>query len=230
MTFLTSTIWMLPGLALASAVIYLPVYLIRRRRGRQPFLRHLTVWCFILYLLCLNYVTLGWYGIRSMLAMMGGPAYRLVNLAPFAYLRETYEMGFSRMAEQLLLNFLMTVPFGLLLPLACPAFRRLWKTGLLIAGVILLTETLQYFIGRSADIDDWILNTAGGLAGYGCYALLNRLLRNTPFWRAVTGGTAAASPEAPAREDPARGDPARKAPAREDPARGDPAREGPGGT
>ena len=44
-------------------------------------------------------------------------------------------------------------------------------------------ETLQYFLGRSADIDDVIMNTLGGVIGYGAFRLANRAFRGQAWWK-----------------------------------------------
>jgi glycopeptide antibiotics resistance protein len=44
-------------------------------------------------------------------------------------------------------------------------------------------EFLQYFMGRSADIDDVITNFLGGLIGYILFLAFNKLLKNTNFWK-----------------------------------------------
>ena len=38
-------------------------------------------------------------------------------------------------------------------------------------------ETVQYFIGRSADIDDLLLNVFGAVVGFGLYAILRKWLQ-----------------------------------------------------
>ena len=92
------------------------------------------------------------------------------------------------MAAQLLLNITMFLPLGFLLPIAAHKLR----TPVATAAVVLLTtagiETFQYFIGRSADVDDVIMNFLGGILGYGCYVLLSRYLADTPWWNAMLTG------------------------------------------
>ena len=44
-------------------------------------------------------------------------------------------------------------------------------------------EFLQYFMGRSADIDDVITNFLGGFIGYILFLAFNKLLKNTNFWK-----------------------------------------------
>jgi glycopeptide antibiotics resistance protein len=54
-------------------------------------------------------------------------------------------------------------------------------------GIIVCIETFQYFIGRSADVDDLIMNTIGGFIGYGIFALLNKCLNSKDLWQKVLG-------------------------------------------
>ncbi len=69
-------------------------------------------------------------------------------------------------------NTALFVPLGALLPSAFPRLRRWWRVLLAGAAAIAAVETIQYFIGRTADVDDWLLNVVGIMAGYGLYALL----------------------------------------------------------
>lgn len=63
-------------------------------------------------------------------------------------------------------NFCLFFPIGFLLPLAFKRFRRFWKTFLLGFGMIVAIEGIQYVIGRTADIDDLIVNLFGIVCGY----------------------------------------------------------------
>ena len=54
-------------------------------------------------------------------------------------------------------------------------FRRMLLVGL---GTTCFIEISQYFIGRSSDIDDVILNTCGVLIGYGVFVFVKGIRRN----------------------------------------------------
>lgn len=76
--------------------------------------------------------------------------------------------------------FLMLANIGIFFPVGFfPALLwrgwRWWKA--LLAGLLISCgiEFIQFFIGRSTDIDDVILNTAGALLGFGLYALFRAL-------------------------------------------------------
>ncbi|WP_374228248.1 VanZ family protein [Streptacidiphilus sp. ASG 303] len=65
-------------------------------------------------------------------------------------------------------NIVLGVPFGVLMPVLVPRTRGLLRILLATAAVMLLVELVQGAVvqGRSFDIDDVILNTAGSLIGY----------------------------------------------------------------
>ena len=69
-------------------------------------------------------------------------------------------------------NVIMFVPLGFGLPWVFERLRRLWKTLLVSAGVIVLVEAVQLvtLLGH-CDVDDLILNLIGVTAGYLLYAI-----------------------------------------------------------
>ena len=73
-------------------------------------------------------------------------------------------------------NVIMFVPLGFGLPWVCERLRRLWKTLLVSAGIIILVETVQLvtLLGH-CDVDDLILNLIGVSAGYLLYYLIYKL-------------------------------------------------------
>ncbi|WP_412886825.1 VanZ family protein [Bacillus sp. 1P06AnD] len=80
-------------------------------------------------------------------------------------------------------NTLLFFPFGFFLPLiwdTCNSFKRML---FIVLIVTISVEILQFFIGRSTDIDDVILNTFGAIMGYGIYSLLKWFIAKTSFNR-----------------------------------------------
>ena len=65
-------------------------------------------------------------------------------------------------------NVVMFVPLGFGLPWVNPRLRRLWKTLLVSAGIIIAVELVQLvtLLGR-CDVDDLILNLIGVAVGVG---------------------------------------------------------------
>ncbi|MFD4629157.1 VanZ family protein [Streptomyces sp. NPDC058284] len=104
--------------------------------------------------------------------------------------------AFRDTVKQLGGNILLGVPFGLLLPVMLPRTRGLVRVGLATAVTMVLVELAQgaFVTGRTFDIDDVILNTAGALLGY---LLLGRRLgravhpRRHHWWHRFTRRDAA---------------------------------------
>lgn len=97
-----------------------------------------------------------------------------VNLVPFRMFGDYWEAFQQHNGFFTVLNFFgnlcVFVPVGLLPALL---FQKVdWKRAAALGfGLSLLIECAQYFLGRSSDIDDVILNTAGALCGYGLFWL-----------------------------------------------------------
>ncbi len=182
--FLGYLIYAFPVVAAVSLICYLPVLLYGRKQGRKrPLIRHLTIYTLCGVIWSIVYLTIFWGGIPEHF-----PAeYRFLNLKPFVWIAEPYEMGVSKMAGQLLMNIMMFVPLGMFLPAVFSILRRWRRTVCLIGLFVLCIETMQYFIGRSADIDDFIMNTVGGWIGYGLYCLLDHCFRGRSWWKNASG-------------------------------------------
>lgn len=77
----------------------------------------------------------------------------------------------------LLGNIIMFMPLGFFPALLWRGWRW-WKSLLLGLCSSVTIEFIQFFIGRSTDIDDVILNTTGALAGFWIYCLLRAVFPN----------------------------------------------------
>lgn len=169
----------LPILAIISGMLYLPfAFYITKRFGRQAIRYHFVRFALVGYWLSLIYLTILWYYPHITFR----PEYHFLNLKPFVWVREIYDMGIEKMVQQLVLNIGMFVPLGLLLPMAAKKLRRFWPVSLTVLASTVGIETIQYFMGRSADIDDVIMNAIGGILGYLLFAFLNRVLKEKEFW------------------------------------------------
>ena len=106
------------------------------------------------------------------------PCERTLNLVPFHY---DVEVGTH--FEEVVLNALVFVPFGLYLAMLG---MKPWKAILLGFGVSVLFEALQYaFSIGAADVTDLLMNTLGTAIGAGLYLLLRRVCRNAERLNAV---------------------------------------------
>lgn len=104
------------------------------------------------------------------------------NLVPFLEIRRFWQnreiLGHFAVFINLAGNVLAFVPFGFILPILCRSARGFFRMGLFTFEFSLLVETIQLVskVG-SFDVDDLILNTLGGLAGYLAYALSDYVRR-----------------------------------------------------
>ncbi len=126
---------------------------------------------FLIYFLCLA----EWYGRTGT-----GEEYRY-NLELFKEIRRfiTYreQLGMFAVFANLFGNILIFVPYGFFISMA--AVRRgFFKTLFLSFGLSLCVETVQLFtrVG-SFDVDDILLNTAGGVLGYILFAICSAIRR-----------------------------------------------------
>ena len=78
-----------------------------------------------------------------------------------------------------LLNFILFVPYGFLLPFVFRSCKWNWKKIVIIGGLTsLVIESLQMFGGRYAEIDDFLINIFGAFSGYVIYVGINALKKN----------------------------------------------------
>lgn len=110
-----------------------------------------------------------------------------VNLNPFS--RRIDTVGY-------LLNIVLFIPFGLLVPIIWTRMGKIRYILLYGAGFSLIIELSQLLNNRSTDVDDLILNTLGALIGYGIFEKLKKPLRlsedNTGYFRCETAAYVAA--------------------------------------
>ena len=102
--------------------------------------------------------------------------YTPMNLIPFIDIL----MGRGDFVRQVILNVLMTMPFGFLFPLTQSRNAKLSKTILFCFLMSLGIELLQPLIDgfRSSDVTDLITNVIGGMLGYGFYVVF----KPVTFW------------------------------------------------
>ena len=98
-------------------------------------------------------------------------AFAQSNFVPFSQISEYILYGRERFNLDIVIvnlvgNVLMFVPLGILLPLAIKKLDSLKMIALVGLLLPITVEIIQLLIGRSADIDDVILNFTGVMLGY----------------------------------------------------------------
>ena len=177
-------LYALPAVLLFSLLLYLPYpVMLWVQKRRLPLVRHASFYLLVCTAAMALYATIFWSGFPLDFSV----EYRKLNLLPLSWLFEPYAMGVPRMLEQLALNVVMFMPLGLLLAVAFPSLRRFCRTAAACLAITLAIETLQYFAGRSADIDDVLLNLSGGMLGYALFALLRARFSGRPWFSMALG-------------------------------------------
>lgn len=121
---------------------------------------------FVVYLAVLGWIIL-W---KLEVPHVGDGSLRVIKLVPFI---ASGDAGASAPLE-LVVNLLLFVPLGTYLGVLVPAMR--WgRAALTILGASFSLEVIQYALALgSSDVTDLIVNTAGGLLGFGVLALARR--------------------------------------------------------
>lgn len=154
MNYIISGIGTLKGSILTGTIVYLIIFLglfLWKRSRRKLAWKNLAELVFCIYAVTLLQ-TVGIFSLRF--SWDGRYSY---NLLPF--------VGSSFVP--VLLNYLLFLPYGFLLPLVFVSGK--WTTRKIVlwgAMTSLLIELLQMFGGRYAEIDDFLINTFGTYSGY----------------------------------------------------------------
>ena len=162
------------GIDLAvMALAYLFVFYPKWKKQKRGYFVVKTIMYF--YLCLVFYLTLTPFIVK--LPFIFSHPYK-INIIPYVdYINE-----WGDFYRQIILNVLMTIPFGILYPMTQK--RKKWnffKT-LLMAFLLSLTiEFLQLVVAsdRSCDVTDLIDNTVGGLIGYLIYLIIRHRSRKS---------------------------------------------------
>ena len=108
---------------------------------------------------------------------------QFTNFIPFKTIVEyiqRYQNGFRNISIlNLLGNFVLFLPMGVLLPCLFKKLDRFWKASACVLCTVILVEITQGLLRvGSIDIDDVIFNVSGAMIGYGIIKipLINTLL------------------------------------------------------
>ena len=100
------------------------------------------------------------------------------NLMPFKEILR-YEVGSKAFYKQVFGNILLFIPLGYFATSYCK-IKGLGTITLVSLLSSLTIEVTQYYIGRTFDIDDIILNVVGGIVGFLLYTALNAIRNHMP--------------------------------------------------
>ena len=140
-----------------------------RTQGRDRLLVNTLMYA---YLSLVLYVTM--MPVAASIPFLLNHPYHPMNLVPFI----DVSLGRGDFFRQVLLNVIMTMPFGFLFPLSRDKGAKFGRTVFFCFLMSLGIELLQPFFGRSSDITDLITNVMGGVLGYGLYTMF----KPVTFW------------------------------------------------
>lgn len=141
----------------ASAIFVIPAvfilqYVVWKQRS---FSKMAAVMVFMFYFVAVFSLV----GIPTVTSWHANPTFNLIPIidivnSPLDYIRNT------------VLNIVLFVPLGFLLPTVWKEYRSLRTTALVGLMLSVLIEVLQIFTFRLTDVDDLITNTAGAVLGF----------------------------------------------------------------
>ena len=130
-------------------VIYLPVMAFLKRRGVRG-MRQIGY----LGLLCAAFLIV--FATILFVPITLHPEQYILNLKPFGWIGSTESP--QQFIVEKIPNIMLFIPFGFFLPMVFQSKRKWYKTAVIAFLMTFGVEFVQYFIGRSADIDDVITN------------------------------------------------------------------------
>ena len=104
--------------------------------------------------------------------------YNGVNLMPLKEILR-YDFGTPGFMRQVVGNIVLFIPIGFFITYYA-SIKNIGSAFLATLASSLVIETVQYFIGRSFDVDDIILNVIGGVLGFLIFVALDAVKKHLP--------------------------------------------------
>ena len=158
--------WPIMAIILAMVVIIRVAYY-KNHKKKVSILNEVMLLLFVAYILILfQLVTYSNNGLNG------------VNLIPFKEILR-YEFGSKEFTRQVIGNIILFIPFGFFITYYAN-IKNIGSAFFTTVAASIVIETVQYFIGRSFDIDDIILNVVGGLLGFLLFVALDAVKKHLP--------------------------------------------------
>ena len=142
-------------------IVILRIAFLIKNRQKFVFYKEVFMFVFIIYMMCLFYVVT----FQDIDVVSKG-----YNLIPFKEMFR-YKIGSRLFFKNVVGNMLMFIPFGFFSSYILREIKMKWVLIITLA-VSLTIEITQSRIGRIFDIDDVILNVAGGVIGHYIFTFL----------------------------------------------------------
>ena len=171
MRYILSLLPVFPYILLATAVVYAGIYIILKSKRKKPGCPTIIA----------EFALVGWLAafiyVTQIMAFGNGMG-DMLNLVPFKQFVVAFRYGSNNAGGvwQFLLNIIMFMPLGFLLPIVFKRFRNWHSVFIISLAFTVATELMQLITSRGTDIDDVIANTVGGLCGFALYLIIIGLI------------------------------------------------------
>ena len=158
--------WPIMAIILAMVIIIRVAYF-RNHKKKVSLLNETMLLLFVAYILIL-----------FQLVTYENNGFNGVNLIPFKEILR-YEFGSKEFTRQVIGNIILFIPFGFFITYYAN-IKNIGSAFFTTVAASIVIETVQYFIGRSFDIDDIILNVVGGIIGFLLFVALDAIKKHLP--------------------------------------------------
>lgn len=158
--------WPIMSIILAMVIIIRVAYF-RNHKKKVSLLNEIMLLLFVAYILIL-----------FQLVTYENNGFNGVNLIPFKEILR-YEFGSKEFTRQVIGNIILFIPFGFFITYYAN-IKSIGSAFFTTVAASIVIETVQYFIGRSFDIDDIILNVVGGIIGFLLFVALDAIKKHLP--------------------------------------------------
>ena len=158
--------WPIMAIILAMVIIIRVAYF-RNHKKKVSLLNEIMLLLFVTYILIL-----------FQLVTYENNGFNGVNLIPFKEILR-YEFGSKEFTRQVIGNIILFIPFGFFITYYAN-IKNIGSAFFTTVAASIVIETVQYFIGRSFDIDDIILNVVGGIIGFLLFVALDAIKKHLP--------------------------------------------------
>lgn len=155
------------------SVLYLPILLYLKKKGKS-IIRQLSYIGLICSLFLIIFATILFVPINFQTEE------HILNIKPFNWIGNIDSV--QQLVAEKVPNIILFIPLGFFIPIVLKNKRKLYKTAMIALGITFSVEFIQYFIGRSSDIDDIITNLVGAIIGYALFKMFHYFLQKRKWW------------------------------------------------
>ena len=155
----SSIIGLIPVIPMAALFHFIMLKKDRKTNHKTP-ARHVIatyIFCFVLLVI---------FNVTSIPTIFSIEIDMTINLKLFDFIKTNY--------IQYILNIILFIPLGFMLPLLWKKYRNAFKTIICGAAFSLFIEITQMFSSRITDINDLLMNTIGTIVGFIIFIIIRK--------------------------------------------------------